>query len=97
MCKKYEQDIHRLHTTSETEGTPECNHPLGEQIPYCIHWETVREISNGDEPSFILGYQQEALQYFMGFPGVFPIRESTQGTDASDWSDWDSGEQQLFI
>ena len=97
MYTKYEQNIHRLHAPSETERTTELDYTIGDQIPYCEYWQAVREISDGNELAFILGNQQEAVQYIMGEPSIFTIGEGSQGTDASDWWDWDSEEQQLFI
>lgn len=85
------EDIHWFHTTPETEGTTEQDYPIGEQIPYCSHWETVRQISNGYEPSVVLGNQQQTLQDIMGFTSIFPDFESTEGVDGSDWWEWNSG------
>ena len=78
-------DIYGFHTTYETEATTELDYPIGEQIPYCEHWETVRQISNGYEPITLLGNQQWPSEYTMGFTSVFTDIESTEGTDECDW------------
>ena len=81
-------DIYGIHTTYETEGTPELDHPIGEQIPYCEHWKAVREISNGNEPTPVLGHQQWSVQDTMGQPSILNDFESTEGIDECDWWQW---------
>ena len=83
-------DLYWIYTPQETEGTTEFDHPIGEQIPYCEHWQAVRKVSYGHEPTSLLGYQQWPLQDFMGEPSVFSDFESTEGTDASNWWEWNS-------
>ena len=83
-------DIHGFHTTYQTEATTELDHPIGEQIPYCEHWETVRQIVSRNEPTLVLGNQQWPLQDFMGEPSIFTDFESTEGVDECDWWQWNS-------
>ena len=85
------EDIYWFHTTPEAEGTTECNYPIGEQIPYCSHWTSVRKIFNGNEPSALLGHQPQALQDTMGFTGLFANIESSEGTDECNWWEWNCG------
>mgnify|MGYP003640450665 CR=1 FL=1 len=84
------ENIYRFHTTQETEGASEQDHPLGEQIPYCIYWETVRKISNGNEPSFILGIEQFTKPDPLVCTSILNDFESTEGIDESDWWEWNS-------
>ena len=83
-------DLYGIYTTYETETITEFDHPIGEQIPYCEYWETVRKISNGYEPTPILGHQQWPLQDFMGQPGIFANIESSERVDECDWWQWNS-------
>ena len=83
-------DIHGIYTTYKTEGTTELDHPIGEQIPYCIHWQTVREIISRNEPTPVLGHQQRPLQDFVGEPGIFANIESSERVDECDWWQWNS-------
>ena len=83
-------DIYRLHTSQETEGTTELDHPIGEQIPYCEHWEAVRKIVSRYEPTPVLGNQQWPLQDFVGEPGIFANIESSERIDECDWWQWNS-------
>ena len=89
--KQTTNDIHRLHTTPETEGDYSIDYSIGCEVPYCQHWKAVREIANGNEPNALLGYQQRPLYDIVGEPGVFNDFESTEGIDASDWWQWNSG------
>lgn len=84
----YEQSIHGLHPTFETEEPIEFDYTIGTEIPYCEHWQTVWQISDGYEPLVVLGYQRGTLQNTMGFSSVFPIGEGAQGVDAGDWWLW---------
>jgi len=83
-------DIHGFHPTYETETTTELDHPIGEQIPYCKYWETVRKVPNGYEPTFVLGNQQWSLQNTLGEPGILTDFKSTEGIDECDWWLWNS-------
>ena len=83
-------DFYGIYTTYETEGTTEFNHPIGEQIPYCEYWQAVRKVSNGNEPTSILGNQQWSSKDTMGQPGVFSDFESSEGIDECDWWQWNS-------
>lgn len=84
-------DIHGIYTTQETEGTTELDYPIGEQIPYCVNWQTIWEINGRYEPFIILGNQQWTLHNTMVFPSIFPNIKSTKGIDECDWWEWNSG------
>lgn len=83
-------DIYGFYTTYETERTPELDHPIGEQIPYCKYWKAVREISDGYEPTSLLGYQQWSIEDTVVFASVLSNFESTEGVDECDWWVWNS-------
>ncbi len=79
------EDIYWFYTPQETEGTTEFDYPIGEQIPYCSHWEAVRKVSNGYEPTSVLGNQQITSKDTMGFTSVLTNFESTEGVNECDW------------
>ena len=91
LIKQTKNDVYGLHTALPTEGDLELDHPLGEQIPYCEHWQTVWQISDGDEFTIVLGDQQWPLHNPVGEPGLFSNIESTEGIDAGHWWEWNSG------
>lgn len=81
-------DVYRIYTTQEAERTSELDYPIGEQIPYCKYWEAVRKVTNGNEPTFVLGHQPWTLQDSVGESCIQSDIESSEGTDASDWWEW---------
>ena len=91
MYTRYETN--RICTTRQTESNPGGNHTIQGEVPHRQYWKTVWEITNGYEPSAILGHKPQALPDFMGIACVFTSTESTQGTDDGDWELWYSGEQ----
>ena len=84
-------DVYRLHTPPETEGTTESDYPVHGEVPYCEHWQTVWKVSDGHEPSTILGYKQLSMQDLMGESSIQSSGEGAQGIDASDWWEWNCG------
>jgi len=87
----YEEDVHRFLTPQSTEGDSESNIEWFGEVPYCFHWKTVRQISDGGEHSSLLGDKPQTVKDTVGFPSILPNPESTQRIDECDWWEWISG------
>ena len=81
----FNNDLHRIYSTSETEGDDQWYFVFNSEVPYCVHWQTVWKISGSHEPNALLGYQRWAMQNFVGQPSIQSGDQGSEGTDASYW------------
>ena len=78
-------DLHWVYTTYEAEGDDYWYFVFNSEIPYCMHWPTVRQIFSGNESDALLGYQRWAVQNLVGESSVQPVLEDPEGVDAGNW------------
>ena len=94
----YESErIYWLYTTSETERDYSIDTWFNEQVPYCEHWQTVRQVSNGYEPTVVLGDQRQTMQNPLGLACLLSVCEGPQRTIQCDSCVGYCRAEQLFI